>query len=116
MEEIIYLLQSKVSPPLASHVMLTFNELSLLSVLFAVDEAELALAEAWTHGEEKLKLAAAFIALDFSDTLVFPRAAESSVACSRPPSSTRVAKKVPRYLPLDITFSDKIYNIYRIWL
>lgn len=72
-----------------------FSELLLWSLFCAFDDAWLALAEAWTHGEEKLKLAEAFIALDFSDTVVSPSAAESSVAWSLPPSSTRVAKKVP---------------------
>jgi hypothetical protein len=42
--------------------MLTLKELPLFSSWFPVDDDELPLAEAWTHGDAKLKLAAFFIA------------------------------------------------------
>ena len=58
--------------------------LELASVLFTRHDPWLALADAWTNGDEKLTLAVAFIAWDFSDALAFLSAVESSVARSLP--------------------------------
>lgn len=90
-----YLLLCRVSPPVASQEMVLIEELSLLSELELDALLWLTLAEACTQGEEKESAAAARMdfacaAVDAASVLVL-----SSLACSRPPSWTRVGKKRP---------------------
>jgi hypothetical protein len=88
-------LHNKVSPPFASHDRLLFNELFWWLELSLPEVPYEPLAEPCAYIDENEAAAEIFKERAFSSTL--PSAKESllSEECSRPPSSTRVAKKVP---------------------
>lgn len=75
--------------------MLKVRLLSLLSPPVLLDPVLSNSSDALTYGLENENPAASFIAFAFWYAVAVPSALELSDECSRPPSSTRVAKNRP---------------------